>query len=250
MNISGWHFSAVVVGDLTVGAPARLTLDMDAPPNAEARAVLEYGLVAWAQLGEAGGWGGDVLAPTSVRAELVGPALAAATATRLTWDFKGLAVDPRSAVGLFNVIEFAMPSGVRRAYLQGQGSQDPAQTIVRDELPPLWPRITYALDDDRTDAHVEAVVTFADPSGNLDAALEALDTWLSAGAVQMFRDPDVTAEQGFILPDGVEGWSLDGTEASIILQDSGALEGGWDALENVLQEVHHSITPVLSVEIL
>lgn len=250
MNVAGWHFAAVVVGDVTVGAPGRLTLDVDAPIDAESRVVLEFGLQAWSALGEAGGWGGDLLSPTAVNVDLTGPALAAATSTRFVWDFASLAVDPRSAVGLFNAIEFALPSTVRRAHLQGVGSADPKVRIVRDELPPLWPMLSYPLDDDRTTAHVEVVVTFAEGPGNLDAALESLQAWLDAGAVQTYRDPEAGRDQGFILVDGVEGWSLDEHEASITLEDSGALEGAWDALENVLQAVHQSVAPLVSVEIL
>lgn len=250
MNIAGWPFTAIVVGDVTSGAPGRLTLDVTAPVEADARAVLEYGLYAWSELGQCGGWGGDVLAPTSVRAELAGPALAAGTATRFTWDFKSLAIDPRSAAGLFNTIEFALRTGVSRAYLQGTGSQEPAQQIARDELPPLWPRLTYSLDDDRTGPHVEAVVTFDEGADNLEQAVEALQVWLDAGAVQTYRDPDVSSELGFLLPEGVEGWELDGNEATVFIEDTGALEGAWDALANVVQAVHQSVAPVRSVQIL
>lgn len=249
MNLSGWSFRADLAGDPKAGTPARLTVDLHQPADTDERAVLEYVIETWAELAKVGGWGGDQVAPGAGKADFAGPSIAAAGASRLSWDFKQLAVDPRAVLGLLNAVDFALRSKVRAVWVQCSGSDPQGMTFERDTLPPPWPRLGFAIDDDRTSSSVEVHVTFVDEQSDLERAVASLQLWLDAGATCAFRDPDAKPEHGFLLPVEHEGWVVEGDVALVYLEDSGVVEGAYDALLNVAQAIHDAFAPIRSVEV-
>lgn len=79
---------------------------------------------------------------------------------------------------------------------------------------PVWTKVPFAIDDDRTEETVELDIEFAQPLSEAhgELVLDALEVWLDCGSVQGYRD-----------------W------------DSGVAEGCYDVLTNVLIRLHATV---------
>jgi hypothetical protein len=249
MNLTGWPFAVQLDGDLEQGAPATITVDCAAPLSEEAFHLQRYVIESFVGLAAVGGLGGDRVPPARSSASLVGARMGGAGSTRVVWDLSAIAIDARALIVLFDMLAFLLKN-VTFVDVLGAGTTAAAPFSV-DDLPPAWPRVPFAEEDDRTSRHVSLLVEFAAPLGppELELAQETLQSWLDCGSIQGYRDWSELPDRSFLAPTEHPAFQHDAEELSAQLEDSGVLEGCYAILVNALIKLNDSV-PVARLELL
>ncbi len=246
MNISGWPFSVLVDGDPESGGGAIVTVDLAAPIDDEQAARMRYAFESFAVLAAAGGLGGDRIAPELSTASLTLP-LPTPSGARSQWRFDRIAVDCRGLTVLFDML--ALLAGNIRAIDVRIAGAGPRAAFGPHDLPPVWPRIPFAFAEDRTSKSVELVVEFAAvvAPADVETVTDAVGIWLDCGSVQGYRDWNQAPGRSFLVPQDDPRFVVRHNALTANLVDSGAHEGAYDILINVLIGLHAKL-PIIQVE--
>lgn len=102
MNITGYPFQFLALGDPTTGGAAVLSVSLVQGYDSEEFDQLRCVVCWFAEIGGVGGFGGDTVHPSASACELVSPE--PSIGPRVEWHFRSLAIDPRSLVVLANLI--------------------------------------------------------------------------------------------------------------------------------------------------
>jgi len=248
MNLAGWPFSITLLGDVGGGGAAQMFVDLGTPMSAAVFEQMLYAVEVFCALGNAGGLGGDRIAPGGVVVEL-SASKPPSTGTRGAWDFTRLAIDIRGLIVLFDALAL-LADDLRAINITSPGIAQQA-AFGPEDLPPSWPRLPFGVEDDRTGPNVELEIDLVRIPDELerDAVLASLGAWLDAGSIQGFRDWSLGAEHSFIAPTEDPSFRVQDSTVAALLHDSGALEGAYDILYNVLTKLHATV-PIAVVEIL
>lgn len=245
MKLAGWPFSVLVDGDLEVGAAATIQIDLAKPVDDAAATAVRYAVETWVALAQAGGLGGDRVAPTVSTAVLVpGPT---PSGVRSVWQLARVAVDARSVVVLLGML--ALLTEVHAVEIRA-GGVGPRTPLGPDDLPPQWPQVPFAITEDRTVARVEVTVELAGrvSAEQTEPVSDAFGVWLDAGTVQGYRDWSVASHRSFLIPTEDPPFTITHNQIEARLEDSGIHEGGYDILVNVLVKLHATV-PVIHLDI-
>lgn len=249
MNISGWPYTIVVDGDVGLSAQAWITIDFKAQPSADSLGRIRYGIELFIALAEAGGLGGDRLHPLQCTA-ILSPKAPATRGERYAWELTTIAIDPRSLIVLFNMLTF-LGTDIQAVNVKVPGSVSGA-SFSRDDLPKTWLSVPFYIDDDRSGPNVEVQIEFAQdvPLSLHSTVNDAIETWLSCGTVQGYRDWAAPDDSSFLMPISDPAFNYGGGNNLIgHFQDRGLAEECYDIFINVLIKLH-ATTPILSVDIL
>lgn len=245
MRLTGWPFSVLVDGDLEVGAPATIQIDLAKPVDDVSAGALRYAVETWVALAEVGGLGGDRIAPD--RSTVVLAAAAPPSGVRSVWRLDRVAIDARGIVVLLDML--ALLTEVHAVEVRAPGT-GPRAPFGPDELPPVWPQVPFAISEDRTVARVDLVIEFASvvAAEQLELVSDAFGVWLDAGSVQGYRDWNVSPSRSFLIPTEDPSFEITHNQLEARLEDSGILEGGYDVLINVLVKLHSTV-PVIHLDV-
>lgn len=248
MNLVGWPFSITLLGDVGGGGAAQMFVDLGTPMSPAVFEQMLYAVEVFCALGNAGGLGGDRIAPDRVVVELA-PTKPPSAGTRGAWDFSRLAIDVRGLIVLFDALAL-LADDLRAISITSPGIAQQA-AFGPDDLPPAWPHLPFGIEDDRTGPNVELEIELArvPTQEEHDVVLEHLGAWLDAGSTQGFRDWALAADHSFIAPTEDPRFRIQRSTVAALLHDSGALEGAYDILYNVLTKLHATV-PVAVVEML
>lgn len=245
MNLAGWPFRVVVDGDLEVGAAATIQIDLTKPVDEASSNALRYAVETFIALAQAGGLGGDRIAPD--RSTIVARPGAPPSGIRSVWVLDRVAIDARSIVVLLGML--ALLTEVHAVEVRAPGV-GPRAAFGPDELPPAWPQVPFAVTEDRTVARVDVLIEFGSivAPEQMETVAEAFGVWLDAGSVQGYRDWNTSPSRSFLIPTEDPSFEVHHNELEARLEDSGILEGGYDVLVNVLTKLHATV-PVLRLDL-
>jgi len=201
-----------------------------------------------AAMGQWGGMAGDKFQPQHSTIALVTDGLKVGPVT-VRWDFNAMNVDPGTAFVIQNIIHhlhlFVAPVAtlVIRSPLVRDGEP------VQEELPDDYEPYPFVVHDGRETTTVTVDVDFADRQAQSAAApfRDAWDGWYEVAAHGGFCSEDYPPDEVSIyveddlkvLSDGIGG----------VFDDVAIDDAGFYCLINMLQTLHHRLTPISEVTI-
>jgi len=253
VRVIGWPFPVLVRGDVMGAGPAAVVVEWSFDPELSqddrSAQVDEVACIGswWCKLVDAGGGGGDRIAPDRCAATPIDEHQPERTPNRLKWTLGQLRIDPRALTILLNAILTSRiaVAGVTVSCHGGDVEQD----VTPGDYPAQWRQLPFATVLARTERNGSLEIELAsDVPPNLRGPLEeALQVWALLAGLGGFRDL-VPLEQHSEIQ-AVSDVAFEFDLVSLLFRDNGAHEAAYAAVLNMMVRFAATKVPVRSVEI-
>jgi hypothetical protein len=240
-----WPFEAEVLGDVTAGTPAAITITAAPVDDQEyLRERLHLVVASFSDLANCGGFSGDSIRPQNSSARLaVGkPEL---IENRMTWRSERLAVDPQSMASLFNLFEGCDSPPVSVKVSSDAGARTIA--VETNRYPAVTSQIPFELEYDVATRNIDLEVIFPSPLSSETGAvvIKTLLAWRLVGFLGGFRRYNLHPLESNFFPVGEP--EITGDTVSMSLEKSTIHDGALDSLINTLVWVSEAVAPIQKV---
>lgn len=245
MNITGYPFQFLALGDPTTGGAAVLSVSLVQGYDSEEFDQLRCVVCWFAEIGGVGGFGGDTVHPSASACELVSPE--PSIGPRVEWHFRSLAIDPRSLVVLANLIRDTELDVVQVTVTASGG--DLPQSYTPADYPPRWLHLPFLLEESLSSQNVQLALEFSNDleQPNLDQIADLIRCWSMIGALGGFRARGTVPSVPALLPEDEPSIQLD--LLTFCFHDRGLDEVAYDVLLNMCVGIAFRIQGINQVTI-
>lgn len=199
---------------------------------------------AWCEVGALGGLAGESLEPARSGIVLESRTIVGSDAVK--YQFRDVRIDPR---GIF-LLENALHSMDHRIASLREVAIASALTAsletIGDELPSFYEPVPFSYTYEVTDVPMWIEIEFQQdvPRSVLKTVESAAEVWAALGNVGGFTDPGMLPHESYIYLDDVD---YDSDMLTLHIPGSRVSDLAIDSLVNILNQIHHKLTPINSV---